>query len=174
MGAEGTSSRMATIQGQRIQNDLKGGNTDSSWVLNMLLQHHKLLTRNKSLEASVPLIGVARNLWVDSDPLDILGLWKECMHENLLSADLEVDVAVPELSHLVIHSRLLELLDSEDGLVNAHKLNKRLHSLGSNTLHHDMDWLLDLWNRASIAPEESENLLGGDGKWNLRKTISRL
>lgn len=138
----------------------------------MLLQHNKLLTRHEALEARVPLVSVVGNLRVDSDPLYILRLWEERLHQNLLTTNLELDVAISKFTLRAANSTLLELFDREDGLVYINKLNEGLHCLGSNALHHNMNRLLVLCNSARVATEESKDLLRSDREWDLRKWLA--
>ena len=133
----------------------------------MLLQHHKFLARDEALESGIPLIRVGENLWVDSNPLDILRLWEKRLHKDLVPADLDVGKTVSESSISAELSALLVLVHSVDGLVDVNELNKGIHRLGSNAFHDDGNWLIDIWDGASVAAEEGKNLLRGAREWNL-------
>ena len=124
----------------------------------MLDKHDKLLTRDEALEAGVVLISLLDNLRVGSSPLNILRLWEETLHKNLMSADLKDNMARTKLATVAIHSVLLEMVDGVDGSLDGLELNKRIHSLGCDALHDDMDWLF--CNEASTATEDGKNVLG--------------
>lgn len=136
----------------------------------MLDKHDKLLTGDKALEAGIVLTSLLNDLWICSTPLDVLGLWEETLHENLMSADLKDNMARTKLATVAVHSVMLEVVDSVDGSLDGLELNKRIHSLGCDTLHDDMDWLLS--DEASTATEDGKNVLGRAFEGDLEDTLA--
>lgn len=136
----------------------------------MLDKHDKLLMGDEALEASVVLISLLDNLWVGATPLDILRLWEETLHKNLLSTDLKDNMARTKLATVSVHSMLLEIVDGIDGSLDGLELNKRIHSLGCDALHDDMDWLL--CNEASTATEDGKNVLSRAFEGDLEGTLA--
>ena len=142
----------------------------TSWVLDVLDEHDELLTRDKTLEAGVILMSPLDDLGIGSTPLDVLGLWEETLHENLMSANLKDNMACTKLATVAVHSVLLEVVDGVDGSFDGLELNKGIHRLGGDALHDDMDWLL--CNEASTATEDGKNVLGRAFEGNLEDTLA--
>lgn len=136
----------------------------------MLDKHDKLLTRYEALEAGVVLISLLDNLRVGPTPLDILCLWEETLHENLMSADLKDNMSRTKLATVAIHSVLLEVVDGVNGSLDGLELNERIHGLGGDALHDDMDRLLR--NEASTATEDGKNVMGRAFEGDLEDTLA--
>lgn len=88
-------------------------------ILDMLHHHNQLFFHNETEETRVPVI-----VWLDwedlravSDPTNILGLWEELLHENLLAGKLDINVAMPQSTNSTAVSIELELVDSTDGSI---------------------------------------------------------
>lgn len=136
----------------------------------MLDKHDKFLSRNEALEAGVILIRLLNDLWVGSTPLDVLSLWEETLHENLMSADLKDNMARTKLATIAVHSVLLEVVNGVYGSFDGLKLNKRIHGLGGDALHDDVYWLLR--NEASTATKDGEDVQGRAFERDLKDTLA--
>lgn len=105
----------------------------------MLGNHHHLLTGDKALEARVEGLLSSVDLGSVTVPVDTLGTREQLLHEFLLAAELNIDVAITDARVAAVYAALLEASDSSLSLGDGVKLDVTVHSLASRTFHDDMD-----------------------------------
>lgn len=105
----------------------------------MLGNHHHLLTGDKALEARVEGLLSSVDLGSVTVPVDTLGTREQLLHEFLLAAELNIDVAITDARVAAVYAALLEASNSSLSLGDGVKLDVTVHSLASRTFHDDMD-----------------------------------
>lgn len=136
----------------------------------MAAHTEQLLVCQKSNKTSRPLFVLAlRDLHGTAAlPLDALGPGEQSLHEGLLGAEGDVNIAVAHAGALrdVMHS-----LDSVNRGVSIHsrcKLHIAVHGLPGRTLHDDVDW--EALSQPGVTSEELDHLLTCDSVWDLHQS----
>lgn len=137
----------------------------------MLLHHDHLFSGQEATEvAGVGLVGAVHG-WDVTIPRDTLGAREQLPHEGLLTANLDLDVAIANLRRATVHTAVFEVLDSCRGLGAIFEFHVAVHGLAGRALHDDVDGIPGragrLVDQTSITANRSDNLVFGGTIGNL-------
>ncbi len=114
--------------------------------LDMLDQHYQFLLANETLEARVVFVSGIRGEYrrLRTLPVNVLGLWKQVLHECLLAGQLDFDMALAKTTTSTTRPICLKAIDRSYSLVEFDEFNGAIKSLAGDTLHDNMNRLIIL------------------------------
>lgn len=98
-------------------------------------------------------------------PVNAVGPGEQSLHESILTADHDINIATAHAGTLVRVVLLLDAVHSSLGIDRVSKLHIAGHGLASGSLHDDVD--RPARSEVGITPEELNHLLPGDRVGNL-------